>query len=193
MKSSKSVYDDYWKSIPDFCWEEFIVWLEDFTKSNSNFSTEMLKDLDLLSCIDMQFVKYLPYLYAKMGNYAKNNYLQSDKKSNRESYYFWFHGIGYEIGNFIQEDCFYCRRVSKDEYCDYYFIDYDSFISDKKTSSARLIDKKLSVLSGMIEVLSESGIPLDAIKNITYSTISHLEEQENGKKKVLYCKKMNKK
>ncbi len=176
----ENCFGDYWKSVPYFEWEEYIVWLESFTERYPVFSNDLLGCTDV-SVSDLRYVKNLVYLFAKVDDYAKKNYLGSFHRNDNESYYFSFRNIGYEIGMIGEGESFYCLRVNKNEYYEDCFINYDDIVSERRSNYAQLIDRKLDILSEMIGVLHESGIPLETIKQVVYSKVESLEKKEGIK------------
>ena len=133
---------------------EYIEWLESYTEKYQCFTSDQFQFIkDKLDNDDKENTESLEALFIVIDEYAKNNYIPSNKDRFGYHYLIGYNSNVYKIG-FIcgQEAFFYCDKVSQKENAQ--IIDFNDILQNKITLNAKLINLKLMKLKVLVDELT---------------------------------------
>lgn len=167
------------KNMPDFFFEETMVWIEEKISKKGFFSTDLLAFPDSITTLDRSFLEDFDLFYDRIADFAKSNYIDPNKEVYGESYNITFNNKKYQISKFFQGEPYSCAIIFDNSLdC----IDFEKMMMNKKQDDAIIIDNKLDILGNIINSLYDDGIPLWAINDCISSTIDKLESNKGYKK-----------
>ena len=142
---------------------DYILWLEKFTITNPNFTTEdWLYYPNKISDEDKEQVKKLELFYSGIDMYAESNFIYPTSFEYGVYYKIKFNNIGYKISMVTGQGVrYFCKRVEIDNQED--FIDFNDISLNKKQPMTESISFNLEQLSELLNNMIDSNVPLEAI------------------------------
>lgn len=166
--------------------KEYVNWLKKFTEENPSFSDDYYEIVSgEYSNTDKINMKNLSLLFEVIDEYAKKNYMVTQKNEYSESYDFRTDDINYNIGFFWgQSSSFFCQRIDKEAKD---IIDFDDIIKGSYTNSFEKNKSGIKKMTNSVMELYQNGVPLEIIKSEFEKTIKNItSEKQNTLKKKLY-------
>jgi len=164
---------------------DYINWLINFTNKQPNFSNATwLYNKGTISDEDLKKIDKLELFYEGIEWYTKKNYLYPVVVGNMTFYYIKYHDLGFKIGILEGQgtECF-CSRIEIDKKLN--FIDFNDVLTNKKQSNVSKISKELEKIINRIEKAYQSGVPIEAIKNVVETVFDETYEKQEIKMKSL--------
>lgn len=161
--------------------EDYLLWFEKFTQENPSFmDCDWLYDKDRLTEQDQTNLNRLHLLYENVGTYADECGVNVIINSFQCSYFFQYHGVGYEIGLFFGNGVFvFCNRYDKIDELGNNFLNFDFFINRNKFRN------ELCELENVLNSMLEEGVPVQMISDTVYRTLREKNGQSLVKKRFL--------
>lgn len=153
--------------------DNYINWLDTFTKKYSNFSDDLwLYYPHKISEEDNVNVRDLRFLYEIVSDYAEINFYTAYKCEFGSFYIVKIGEVFYEIGiEYGQGARFYCSRLKENNKVS---IDFEDIRNNVEQPCVKKYNAKLDGLKSHITKLKECGIPASYIKGFIKQILKNL-------------------
>ena len=154
---------------------EYMNWLDNFTKFNSSFNDEYSYAKEKFQPEDLEKVRDLCILYGVIDDYARANYISAMPCNWGQFYCIKFNETGYHIGLIVGQGAVnFCERVELENESE--FIDFKDIQENKNPERTVVINKKLDILSDYVKNLIEKDkVPSNAIMALLKDVISEFK------------------
>ncbi len=150
--------------------DEYISWLNTFTKTYHSFSNIMMI-YNRLPKEDRENIDKLELLYAGIKEYAEKNFLYPNESSFNNYYLLKSEDNIYEIGYANGKNiAFYCKKINPID--DDNIIDFNDIKNNTPRPETSLYKTKLNKLASFINELIELNVPVKAISDTTGNVLN---------------------
>lgn len=158
-------FDKKRKMISD---DSYIRWLEDFTNTHPEFSSEdWLYNPQKISNEDYKKVANLDLFFRAISDYAEEHCLESefDNTGFNDIYFFIkFNDIAYRIGLIVGQGAYaYCNRLDS---IPNHYINFNNVLANKGRDDMDIVQEKFNDLSNLVKSLRELKVPKRSIRDV---------------------------